>query len=118
MRRGDRDRLLDIQDAIAGVEKHTRAGRAVFERDEPIQNLVLRHIQIIGEAARWISSDLRERHPELEWQEIIAMRNLLVHRYFGIDKEIVWKVVEQDLPRLKKRVAAILEELDAEAGAV
>jgi len=116
VRRGDRDRLLDIQDAISGVEKHTRAGRTVFDQDEPVQNLVLRHIQIIGEAARGISSDLRQRHPEVEWKEIIAMRNLLVHRYFGIDKEIVWKVVEHDLPDLKAKIAAILTELGAGAG--
>jgi uncharacterized protein with HEPN domain len=110
--RSDRERLLDILDAIAHVEKHVSGGRPAFDASEPIQSLVLRGLQIIGEAARAISADLKDRHPQVPWPEIVRMRHFLVHRYFDIDREIVWAVVSQDLPALKQKVQAILGRLD------
>jgi len=108
--RDDRARLLDIQEAIERIERYTARGRAAFEQDELIQTWVLHHIQIIGEASRTISADFRAQHPEVPWIEIIGMRNILVHHYFGIDLNAVWFVVERDLPDLKRAIAAMLEE--------
>lgn len=100
--RDDRQRLLDIQEAIAQIEKYTVQGRATFDQDELIQIWVIHHLQIIGEACRAISQPLKDQYPAVSWTEIIDMRNILVHIYFGNDKEIVWSVVERDLPRLKR----------------
>ncbi len=110
--RDDRERLLDIQEAIQRIEKHTVSGREAFEGDELIQTWVVHHLQIIGEAARYISSSLKLRHAQVPWSQISGMRNILVHSYFGIDVEVVWLVVERDLQTLKQQVEGILIALD------
>ncbi|MBU4272939.1 MAG: DUF86 domain-containing protein [Planctomycetes bacterium] len=71
-----------------------------FRTDEVLQHAVMRLIQIIGEAARKISSDFRQSHPEIPWRDIVGMRHLLVHEYFRIVPEKVWEVVERDLSDL------------------
>ena len=109
--RRDRDRLEDILEAIERIERYTQKGQEAFEQDELIQVWVLHHIQIIGEGAAKVSSDLQQAHSEIPWAEIVAMRNLLVHEYFGIDLEEVWSTVVADLPSLKKNVNAVLESL-------
>src|SRR5581483_3338221 len=107
--RANRERLLDILEAIAQIEKYAVRGKAVFEKDELIQNWIVNRLQIIGEASRGLTPDFREEHSEIPWTDIIGMRNILIHDYFGIDTEIVWSVVEESLPSLKSRVSAILE---------
>ena len=106
--RDDRERLLDILEAIGHIEKYAGRGKEDFERDELIQNWMVRHIQIIGEAARTLSIEFRIEHSDLPWPDIIAMRHILVHEYFGIDIEIVWRVVVGDLPIIKLKIEAIL----------
>ena len=107
----DRERLLDLRDAIERIEKYTAAGRPALEHDELIQTWVIYHLQIIGEAARALSPELRDRYSDVPWSQIIGMRNILAHRYFGIDVDIVWSAVENDLPRLKSKIDLILSEL-------
>lgn len=108
--RRDQDRLHDILEAIAAIERHTRGGRSAFAQDELIQVWCLRHIEIIGEAASRISEPLRAIYPSVPWREIVAMRNLLIHGYFDVDWEEVWNVVDRDLQPLKKVVQKILAE--------
>ncbi|MGH7961399.1 MAG: HepT-like ribonuclease domain-containing protein [Candidatus Binatia bacterium] len=107
--RDDRERLLDIQEAIERIEKYATQGQEAFAQDELIQTWIVHHLQIIGEAARALSSDLRDQHPEMPWSNIIGMRNILVHDYFGIDVDVVWAVVERDLPDLKLQIETILQ---------
>lgn len=83
--RGDRERLEDVLEAIERIERHTAAGRSAFDADELIQNWVVHHLEIIGEACTRVSADLRERNPEIPWRGYIGMRNILAHQYFGID---------------------------------
>jgi uncharacterized protein with HEPN domain len=109
--RDDRERLLDIQEAITRIEKYAAKGRLEFENNELIQTWVLHHFQIIGEAARSLSAVLRDQHQEIPWPKIIGMRNILVHHYFGIDIPLVWSVVDKELPELKANVEAILQRL-------
>jgi uncharacterized protein with HEPN domain len=99
--REEKYRLLDMLEAIERIEKYAVRGRAAFNADELIQNWIVHHLQVIGEAARTLSPTLRELHPQVPWTEIIGMRTILVHRYFDIDLDIVWAVVERDLPPLK-----------------
>lgn len=68
-------------------------------------------MQIIGEAARGVSPQLRDRHSEIPWTQIVGMRNILVHVYFGVDVDVVWDVVERDLQDLKGNAEAILNTL-------
>lgn len=99
--REDRRRLLDMLEAIERIERYAVRGRAAFESDELVQNWIVHHLQILGEAARALSSEARMRHPEVPWSEIIGMRTILVHRYFDVDTDIVWTAVEGELPALK-----------------
>jgi len=88
--RDPKERLRDILDAIAAIERHAGGDKAEFEGDELLQSWYLRHLQIIGEAARALPEDVRERAPDVPWPKIIGMRNVLVHGYFGIETALVW----------------------------
>lgn len=110
--RGDRERLLDILEAIDRIERQASRGRRVFETDELVQTWIVHHLEILGEAARGVSPELRERHQEVPWPEMVATRNVLAHGYFGIDTERIWVTVSKDLPRLRRQIAPILRELD------
>ena len=107
--RDRRERLRDILEAIERTEKYAARGKAAFDQDELVQVWILHHLQVIGEAARSLDPELIMDLPEIPWSDIIGMRHVLVHHYFEIDTEIVWSVVERDLPRLKEQVRARLE---------
>ena len=109
--RDDKVRLNDILEAMGHIEKYAVKGQTAFEADELIQVWFLRHLQIIGEASRSLSSSLKDSHPEIPWAKIIGMRHILVHDYFGIDLPLVWNVVERELPDLKKRLTVIIHGL-------
>ncbi|MBI4533508.1 MAG: DUF86 domain-containing protein [Candidatus Melainabacteria bacterium] len=109
--RTDRDRLLDIVEAIELIEKYARMGREAFDQDELIQTWMVKHLENIGEAARTLSRQLQDQHPEIPWADIVAQRTFLAHEYFAIDGERVWDTVEHYIPVLKKQVMAILQDL-------
>jgi uncharacterized protein with HEPN domain len=110
--RDDRERLLDIMGAIERIEKYGKLGFDEFMRNELIQNWIVHHLQIIGEAVRSLPDSFREKHSEIPWSKIIGMRNILTHQYFGIDVDVVWAVIENDLPDLKDKITRILQKLD------
>ncbi len=86
-------------------------GKDTFIGDELLQVWIVYHIQIIGEAANHISDSLRDQHPDVPWPDIVGMRNVLVHQYFGIDLVQIWDTVRIDLPILKAKIRTILDEL-------
>jgi uncharacterized protein with HEPN domain len=104
--------LWHIRDAIRRIESHTEGGEEDFFQSEIVQNAVLWNIGIIGEASRQVSDWLKESHPEVPWQQIIAMRNRIVHEYFNVDLNLLWQVVERNVPVLKVQVEDILRELE------
>jgi uncharacterized protein with HEPN domain len=106
--RSDKERLLDILQSIAAIEKYTKRGRSFFYKNELVQSWVLRHLEIIGEAASRMSEKVREANPAIPWRGIIGMRNILAHGYFDIDADTVWRVVEADLGPLKKSVKKLI----------
>lgn len=67
-------------------------------------------VQIIGEAASRVSDDLRQRHPEIPWRQVVGMRNRVVHGYFEVDFDLLWDVVTLDIPKLHAQLVAILDE--------
>lgn len=110
--RGDRERLADILEAMRRIKRYTRGGRATLD-DELVQTWVVHNLEILGEAARGVSGHLRERHTGLPWREMVGMRNVLAHGYFGIDVERVWGTLERDLPKLERQVASVIAAIDA-----
>ena len=107
--RDPNERLMDILDAIDRIERYAERGRDALEIDELVQVWMVHHIQIIGEAAARLGRDFHEAYPEVPWAQIVAMRNILVHEYFGVDLDEVWQVVDRDLPILKSQVERLLE---------
>ena len=100
--------LRHIQDAVVRIEAYTAPGRIAFFTDTMVQDAVIRNLEVIGEAVKNLSPELRRRHPEVPWRSITALRNILIHEYFGVDLEIVWRVVERRLPALKRHVTILL----------
>jgi uncharacterized protein with HEPN domain len=108
MSRDEQLRLLDILDAIdrtiSYVEGMTYDD---FLADRKTQDAVTRNIEIIGEAVRTLSEDFRECHADIPWNEIVAMRNVIVHQYFGILPDVVWDVIKNELPVLRSQIAKL-----------
>lgn len=83
-----------------------------FRQDERLVLAVTRALEIIGEAARQIPSAIRERHAGVPWSEVIGMRNILIHDYFGVNEEVLWRTVQEDLPPLREALTEMLRNLE------
>ena len=112
--RDPKERLRDMLEAIAAIERHLHRGKAAFEQDELLQGWFVRHLQIIGEAARALPEEVRALAPEIEWPKIVGMRNVLVHGYFDIDSDIVWDTADRDALALKPRTEQLLQRLEGQ----
>jgi uncharacterized protein with HEPN domain len=110
--RNPAERLHDILEAIAAIERHLDGDKNAFEHDELRHAWFLRHLQIIGEAARALPTEVRDLAPEIPRPKIIGMRNVLVHDYFDTDTDIVWQAATRDLPVLKPAVVSLLERVE------
>jgi uncharacterized protein with HEPN domain len=91
-----------VAEFIAGLEAED------FYQDHKSQSAVLQKLIVIGEAAARLSENFKTRHPEIEWRDIVAFRNILVHAYFSVQLEIVWETATQDVPELYRQVSQIL----------
>jgi uncharacterized protein with HEPN domain len=115
--RSDRLYAQDILDAIDEVARYLPADRAKFDGDPLLQSHILRHVQIVGEAAYRMSQGIRAAHPQVPWRQIAGMRHILVHNYFRVDWNIVYETAADGLPALRPQVEAILATLSPERGA-
>lgn len=106
-----RDPLLlleDIKLAIQKIGRYTsQMDHDAFLRDELVIDGVARNLEIIGEAARQLPDDFRRTYPQIPWTQIAGLRNRIVHDYFGLDLEIIWEIIQHDLPELEKQVRAL-----------
>jgi uncharacterized protein with HEPN domain len=100
--------LVDMRDAVERILRYTSAGRDAFFADPMIQDAVIRNLEVLGEAVRRVSADTRSAHPEIPWRQIAGTRDRVIHGYFTVDLEIVWEIVEAELPALRPRLAALL----------
>ncbi len=112
MTRRDYDRLRDILDAIAHVQRYAATGRDAFDQNELIRVWAIYHIQVIGEAAAHLSEEITEAYSTVPWPQIVAMRNILIHAYFSIVEDEVWNTIEKDLPVLKRQVESMLQDFN------
>lgn len=91
-----------LADCAADVEQRE------FLRDETLKRAFVRSIEIIGEAAKHVPDDFREKHSQIEWRAMAGMRDRLIHGYFGVDYELVWDVVDSKVPELREQLAKLL----------
>jgi uncharacterized protein with HEPN domain len=98
------DAITTIEEYLQGVdEEHFKATRL-------LQDGTIREIEIIGEAVKNVSKNIRKSYPEVPWQDIAGMRDKLIHGYFGVDIEKVWDSAKEDLPVLREQVKGILKD--------
>lgn len=104
------DRLEDILDSINLVEHYVYGlTKKNFLKSQQVQDAVLRRIEIIGEAVKYLPLELKRKHTNIPWNEISDMRNIIVHEYFGVDLELTWKTIKIDIPILKKQLTKIMD---------
>lgn len=102
---GNRQRLLHILKAINEIESYVDGvDKEFFLKHSMMKYACVKQIEIIGEAANYLTVDFKNKFRQIEWVEIAGMRNILVHEYFGIDFNILWQVVIEDIPALKKQI--------------
>lgn len=107
--------LRHVLDAINIVEEYLQGvDEKQFKGTRLLQDGTIRQIEIIGEAVRYISKDIRKSYPEIPWQDVAGMRDKLIHGYFGVDIEKVWDTAKDDLPVLKQQVLGILKDFGQE----
>jgi uncharacterized protein with HEPN domain len=111
--RPERLYLQDILDACDAIERFLRRTTEIaFMQDELVQSAVLQKLIVIGEAAARLPRNFTQQHPEIEWADIVAFRNIAVHEYFAVNWKIVWITATEDVPLLRGRIKAILSELE------
>jgi len=100
----------DIVDSIEKIEKYiSDMSLEDFKKNDLVQDAVLRNLEIIGEASNNLSEEIKNKHKEVPWKRIIGMRNIISHKYFGIDLEIIWEIITTNLPSTKGLVNSILK---------
>ncbi len=110
--RRDLDYLRDIEDAIKRIQEYTRnLTWQEYIQDHKTQDAVVQNLQVIGEATKKLSNEFRQNTPEIHWKAMMGTRDRLLHHYFGVNQEIVWQIVQQDIPGLRHQIEKIISAL-------
>ncbi len=110
-KREDRDFLVDMIIACERIMEYIKdISYEEFCKDNKTVDAVVRNIEILGEACKNISDNLKRKHPEVEWHEIAKTRDKVIHFYFGVDLSIIWDISTIDIPKLHKKLKEILRK--------
>lgn len=111
-----KDPLIYLQHILESIELIEKRMRNVtqqdFDDDLDLQDMVIRRLEIIGEAVRNLPKEFRETHSQIDWQKPADMRSVLIHGYLEVDLDIVWDTISNDLPPFKKQIQELLEETE------
>ncbi|MFA6552535.1 MAG: DUF86 domain-containing protein [Candidatus Paceibacterota bacterium] len=101
--------IQDVFDAIEKINSYVSdiKNEKELKKDKKTYDAVIRNFTVIGESVKNIYEEVRQNYPNVEWKEIMAMRNLLVHEYWGIDEGVVWSAIKKNLPELKQIITKI-----------
>ncbi len=114
MRRGYGLYLEDILTAIVKIQRFI--GTSLFEEfivDDKTYDAVIRNLEIIGEASKNIPQEVQDNYPAVDWKKVYLFRNVLAHEYFGVDNQLLWDIIQNRLPGLRKEIQGILEKINA-----
>lgn len=104
-------RIRDILEAIDKIEQYTKnITLSEFKKNTLVTDAVIRNFEIIGEASVHIPEEFRHLHPDVPWKQMAAMRNLLIHEYFGVNDELVWQTIQVRLPILKQLLLPLTQQ--------
>ncbi|ALB39392.1 MULTISPECIES: DUF86 domain-containing protein [Nostocales] len=103
--------LSNIKECIERIEEYTKGGKEEFMQTKMIQDAVIRNFEIIGEATKRLSPELRSKYSDVPWQQMAGLRDVLIHDYLKVNLNLVWQIIEQNLSDLKRQVTAIMENL-------
>jgi uncharacterized protein with HEPN domain len=103
--------LNNIKDCIQRIESYTIEGREKFLETPMIQDAVIRNFEIIGEATKRLSPELKNAYPDIAWKQIAGLRDILIHDYLKVNLNRVWGIIEEDLSGLKQVVESILQDV-------
>ncbi|MGD0540361.1 MAG: DUF86 domain-containing protein [Tepidisphaeraceae bacterium] len=109
--KGDALYLNHILDAIDTINRYISVGQKQFMAESHWQDATVRQLEIIGEATKKLSEPLRKRYPDIPWRRIAGLRDVLIHRYMGVDLDSVWEVAHKDLPELRRKIEDIAREM-------
>lgn len=112
-RLGDKVRLMHILDSILEIESYIiETDFDTFLNNSMMRFACIKQMEIIGEASNHISNEVKSKFSSVEWTQIVGMRNIFVHEYFGIDASLVWEIIKNDVPELKIKIAEIIKTID------
>lgn len=100
--------LRHIDECLRRIEKNAEIGLDAFLESETIQDATLRNLQTMSEATQRLSAEIKSIQPDIEWERIGAFRNILVHNYLGIDLELIWTIIDRDVPVLKAAIGEMI----------
>lgn len=105
--------LADIQECCQKIERYISGiSEKDFQANEILKDAVVRNIEIIGEAAKNLSEQTRNENPGIPWRDVMRMRDKIVHHYFRLKLEIIWRTITEDIPALHLRINEMLEKYD------
>ena len=112
MKKDPRVYLAQILERIDRILEYTAEGKEAFFADSRTQDAVIRNFEVIGEAAKRIPEEYRQKQPAIPWRELSGFRDVLIHQYEGVSVAEIWRIIERDLETLQKAIKAILPPLD------